>query len=748
MTQFMNFRTILLLFLLIATTTNTHAQKSDSLSVHLNEITIHSKGRKELLNLYLPYPKTTLSTSHIKSLQPSNMADLIESSGSLSLQKSQQGGGSPMIRGFEASRILLMIDQVRMNNLIYRSGHLQNLITADHSALDDVEIIYGPSSVAYGSDALGGVIHLFTKEPKLTDDDRLRHQSELVLQGNTANRGANVHAETSISKKKWGTYLSFSLQHFDDLRSGKQKNPFIKDDSYIRCDEYVKTVSGSDIVFKNDQPNIQKRSGYTQYDGVAKFIYVPDERLKHTFNFQISTSSNINRYDRLTDRSKDQLKFAEWYYGPQTRWFGAYRLDYTPDKIADRVSVQLSFQNVTESRHNRKLNDHFLGNRTEEVQIAGLSLDAEKEYGKHQLRAGIDLNLNYLNSSAYKISQQNGEVKPLDTRYPDGTNYMHSTEVFLMHRCPLTRNGLHWFNGARAGGSFLYSEIKDKSFFPFPFDHIRQNNFTYSLSSSLVKMFALNHSLGFNLSTGFRVPNIDDAGKIFDSQPGSVIVPNQDLRPEQTLSADLSYKYNFHKHFRLETSVYYTRLWDAIVVTPTTFAGRDSILYDGTPSQVLHNANARRGDIYGASLYLGYTYSRFSAAGAVSYTKGIARDKGERTPLDHISPLFGRISVKYQYMLKSPLNQIEFFTLFNGCKDINDYNLSGEDNIRYATAKGIDGKGLPAWFTLNVRASFQATGQIAVFLSVLNILDTEYRTFASGINAPGRSVQLTMRYCL
>ncbi|MGL5317663.1 MAG: TonB-dependent receptor domain-containing protein, partial [Bacteroidales bacterium] len=477
-------------------------------------------------------------------------------------------------------------------------------------------------------------------------------------------------------------------------------------------------------------------------------LYRPSDEIKQTLNFQFSTSTDVNRYDRLTDRSGEDLKFAEWYYGPQTRWLGAYRMDHTALFHLDRVSLQLAYQNVQESRHNRKYKSDYLGSRFEKVNIFSATLDAEKNIAKHQLRFGIDMNLNWLNSSAYKTVKNSGQREPLDTRYPDGDNTMHSVDAFLMHRCPVTSNGLHWFNGLRVGGSFLHSSIVDKSFFPFPFDWIRQNNFTYSLSSSLVKMFKEDHSLALNVSTGFRVPNVDDVGKVFDSQPGSVIVPNQNLRPEQTLSADLSYKQKISDQLRFDASVYYTWLWDAIIVEPTLFAGKDSMMYDGVQSQVLHNANARKGQIYGVSLSLQHNMDRLSTDASVSYTRGMAYTKEEKTPLDHISPLFGKISVKYRYLRRKPLSRFEFFTLFNGRKDIKYYNLEGEDNIRYATVKGVAGKGLPAWFTLNARVSYEALKDLYVDCSVLNLLDTEYRTFASGINAPGRAFQFTVRYKL
>ena len=101
---------------------------------------------------------------------PQTSADLLYYGGEIRIQKSQGAGGSPVIRGFEANRVLLVIDGVRMNNAIYRSGHLQNAITIDPYALERTEIIFGPSSVGYGSDALGGVVHFYTKKPKINNE--------------------------------------------------------------------------------------------------------------------------------------------------------------------------------------------------------------------------------------------------------------------------------------------------------------------------------------------------------------------------------------------------------------------------------------------------------------------------------------------------------------------------------------------------------------------------------------------------
>jgi hemoglobin/transferrin/lactoferrin receptor protein len=148
--------------------------QNDSLpeQIQLNEIVISYNKTEEHKNK-IPQPIELIDAKAIVRAQSQTTADLIAQTGAVMVQKSQQGGGSPIIRGFEASRVLLVVDGVRMNNLIYRSGHLQNIITVDPIALDRAEILFGPSSTIYGSDALGGVIHLFTKIPMFSENEKL-----------------------------------------------------------------------------------------------------------------------------------------------------------------------------------------------------------------------------------------------------------------------------------------------------------------------------------------------------------------------------------------------------------------------------------------------------------------------------------------------------------------------------------------------------------------------------------------------
>ena len=69
----------------------------------------------------------------------------------------------------------------------------------------------------------------------------------------------------------------------------------------------------------------------------------------------------------------------------------------------------------------------------------------------------------------------------------------------------------------------------------------------------------------------------------------------------------------------------------------------------------------------------------------------------------------------------------------------------GEDNIDYATTLGAKGQGMPAWFTLNIKGSYNLSSSFTLQAGIENLLDTEYRMFASGINAPGRNIYGTVR---
>src|SRR5690606_19397902 len=108
----------------------------------LDPFEIHHKW--ELDNDEMPIGYLEIKPAELILMPNQTAADLVGSTGQVFIQKSQYGGGSPMIRGFSANRILIVVDGVRMNNAIFRSGNLQNIISIDPNTIQSGEVILGP----------------------------------------------------------------------------------------------------------------------------------------------------------------------------------------------------------------------------------------------------------------------------------------------------------------------------------------------------------------------------------------------------------------------------------------------------------------------------------------------------------------------------------------------------------------------------------------------------------------------------
>ena len=323
-----------------------------------------------------------ITAADIRKANAQNIGDLLMSTGNIFVQKSQQGGSSPVIRGFEASRILLVVDGVRMNNAIYRSGHLQNAITVDQNMLSGIEILQGPSSTLFGSDALGGAVHMITKQPLLSiQEKKKRIESNSLLRYSTANQEKTIHADINIGFKKLAFLSSITYSNFGDVKMGKKDIKGFP--GFGTRPYYIQPYNGlvGDTIIKNGDERVQRYSGYSQIDLMQKILFKPNENTSHTLSLQSSTSSDIPRYDRLQDEKSGVLRFASWYYGPQDRSLFSYNLNLkNRGGFFNEYSATLSYQFIEESRITReyKRYDRF-DKRVEQVKVGGFTLDARRK---------------------------------------------------------------------------------------------------------------------------------------------------------------------------------------------------------------------------------------------------------------------------------------------------------------------------------------------------------------------------------
>ncbi len=666
-------------------------------------------------------------------LQP-NMADVLINTGNVFAQKSQQGGGSPVIRGFEASRVLLMVDGVRMNNAIYRAGHLQNIITVDNMVLDRVEVLYGPSSTLYGSDALGGVVNMYTRKPVLSSTSKTEVKGDATLRYATANEEARGNLTMNIGGKQWASLTSVTFGSFGDMVQGSQRNGKYPD--FGKKTFIVERFGNTDSAVANPDPDKQVVSGYKQVNVTQKFLYQPKSNITHILNLQLSNTNDIPRYDRLSEASSGKPAYAEWYYGPQTRNMVAYHFNANKlDGFFSDVSITANYQHLDESRNSRRFKSNNKDSRWEQVQIFGATADVKHYSEKNELHLGIESYTNFVKSTAERRDIVTNAVSRITTRYANGPTSMSFNALYAQHTYKIS-DVLTLNDGLRLNQVNLDATFADTTLLHLPFTRAKQNNIAVTGNLGLVYASPKDLRLAFVLSSGFRAPNVDDLAKVFETQTGSVIVPNADIKPEYTYNAEINFN-KYADNFILGGSVFYTWFRNAIVTDKSQFNGKDSINYNGVISAVYANQNKAKATVYGFSVNAAYTFAKNTTIdGVFTYTHGTYSNAGTSEPLDHIPPTFGRVSIKHN----GKKFNAEIYSIFNGWKHIEDYSTSGEDNEQYATPDGM-----PSWITLNIRGAVNLGKTATLQLLVENILDSNYRYFASGFSAAGRNFVLSLK---
>ncbi len=681
----------------------------------------------------------TLRPKDIAFLNPQTAADLVGMTGDVYIQKSQMGGGSPMIRGFSTNRVLIAVDGVRMNNAIFRSGNLQNIISLDPFATDRSEVIFGPGSVIYGSDAIGGVMGFYTLSPELSNAENSLVKVNAVTRYASANAEKTGHVDVNLGFDKWASVTSFSFSAYDDLKMGS-RGP----DDYLRP-HYVDRLNGQDVLVDNTDAEVQVPTSYDQMNVMQKLRFSPNDEWDVNYGFHYSTTSDYDRYDRLLEPKGDGLKSAEWYYGPQVWMLNTLSIQHKANNLLfDHVNIIAAHQLFEESRHDRKFGKEDLRHRYEKVNALSLNIDFERHWDDgNRLFYGVEVISNTINSTGHIENITTGAQEEMASRYPDDSRW-HSIAAYanVLHKVSAK---LNLQGGLRYNQVVLKADIDDQ-FFSFPFENADIN--TGALTGSLGLIFnpGENWQLSTSASTGFRAPNIDDVGKVFDSEPGAVVVPNANLKPEYAINWEMGAAFIAAKRLKLDAAVYYTYLTNAMVRRDFTLNGQDSIVYDNEMSRVQAMQNAAHAYVYGIQCGMELKLpAGFSVSSRFNYQKGEEElADGSYSPLRHAAPWFGTSHLTYSTQrLKIDLN-----SQYNGEMSFNEMPLSEHEKTYMYALDGNDNIYTPAWQTLNIKAQYKVNQMVLVTAGIDNITDERYKTYSSGIAAPGRNFIASLRVTL
>jgi len=697
-----------------------------------------------------------VSQQQIIQQHPENTASLLREVPGVRVQQSQGGGGSPVLRGFEANRVLLVVDGVRMNNAIFRSGHLHNALSVDPMGLQRAEVIFGPSSVGYGSDALGGVIHFYTKTPLINQEKKahLKGASSYTFNQNTSKQTLLFE----YSAPKWAVLQQVSYSQFGDVVMGSNRPHgyanWGKVFAYSQNTDTRYAASPTD----NKNPNAQRNSGYHQVDLLQKWVYHTTNGIKLTLNLQGSQSSNIPRFDKLSETKDNSLRFARWEYGPQKRLFISPQVSFVGNRSwLHSGKIIAAVQLLEESRIMRKFSSLEKDTQKEQLTVFSLNADfkAKTKEGK-DWSYGLEFTHNQVNSKAFaqELMLQGEKIigfltkTPIPTRYPSGGSTYATFAAYLDYRHDLSPKSTLSL-GARHTMTELDAAWTEQALIDARLAHAYQKHQSSSVTLGYSYQLPSKWQFKSLFSTGFRAPNIDDLGKTRENN-GILSIPNLQLKPEYIYSADIGIRKQWGKGSSVELNGYYAFVKDYIARGPymiehdISTQSASTIIYSEEEVETTANINVGTVRLYGLNGQSKWQLTpEIAYTGALTLTRGFGNETSGNLP--SISPLF--VAQKLQWNL--PKGELSLHWHHAQGKSPESYSRWGEDGLEETPIlQNGTYAGTPAWHRWDMQFLYPFSDAMQLSGGVFNLLDTHYREFASGISTPGRSVKLVLRYSL
>ena len=691
----------------------------------------------------VPKKVTQINRSMIEFTNPMTSADLLERGGYVYIQKSQLGGGSPMIRGLSTNRLVLSVDGVRLNNAIFRSGNIHNVISISPMNIENTEVIMGSASVLYGSDAIGGVMNFYTKKAKLSNDLNPNIQININSRYSSASNEKMYHIDFNYGLEKIAFLSSFSKSDFDDLTMGIHGPS-----EYLRPNYVAQNSAGDDVLLTNSKPRVQRNTGYSQTNFMQKVLYEPNENLSIDIGIHFSKTGNIPRYDRLIRTNENEgLYYSEWYYGPQEWLLINSQLTYIPKetKFYDELKFGSSFQKFSESRNSRRFSNGFLKSREEELDIFSFNVDFFKKISENSnITYGLQMIENKVGSFAKSINISDLSETPISTRYPDNSS-LKSMGLYINYKTKIIED-VFFQSGVRYSLTELKSDLSQNNiYYDFIYENTTLENGAFVGGIGLSWVRNIYNNWKFNINTAFRSPNIDDLAKVFDSEPGSVVVPNPDLKPERSFGLEFGGYFRTKNNIELDFSSYVTYLYNSFIRDDFTLSnGVSEIIYDGELSQIQALQNSSKSFIYGIEFGINmFLNKNFRMKSQHNLIAGYELDDLPfGMPVRHIPPNYGNFHLIYNN------GDFTIDTYLNYNSKISFNNLAESERAKpYMYALDENGNPYsPSWMTFNVRSKYSFSKMLNINFTVENITNKLYRPYSSGISAPGLNFIFSLSY--
>ena len=660
----------------------------------------------------LPFQASRIDQQSVAEQLARNLPEALTETPGVLVQKTANGQGSPFLRGFTGYRTLMLIDGVRYNNSVYRDGPNEYFSLVDVGGVENIDVIRGPASTLYGSDAIGGTLSITTK--KSVAEDWLHKPTNNQLFFDAVHKQRYSSAEDSQIQQTeirmgqaqhWGIYASVSQKDFGNVDAAK-----IGEQPHTGYDEQALNLR-ADVQINEQWSLTLAHQNLIQDDVWRTHSTVYARSFEGT---QIGTDLR-----RLKDQERD-LSYLKAQAEDLLPWL-------------DQFTVTLSQQQWQED------GDRIKANQTQLIEsfdsfMRGIDLTALHTTESGEVRFGFDYYVDQVNS-ARNDYHADGSLAKSHIQGPvgDDATFKQAGGYFQYQHDFDDRLSLTWASRYNTIDSSI-GRLEDPETRLASSYHNHWNSWVHSLRGN----FALSQtqSIWGAASQSFRAPNIADVSRYGKSRSSEFEVAATNLSPEQFVTLELGYKISAGRWW-LNASAYHTGISDYITSTPT---GR---VIDGLTE--VSKRNSADGEVYGIELDWRYEWtSTLSVYGGITWLRGeldtfdsLVSTTASREPMSRIMPATLNIGARWQI---AP----QWWSRVSATHADKVTRLSSADQQDF---ERIPPGGTPAYTLVNVYSGYEINQHLNVTLGVENLLDQDYRSHGSGSNEPGLGVNigLTLR---
>lgn len=721
-----------------------------------HEIVVRGDSKEERLRqraFKASVAATAVSAEELRDETPMSMADALRTAApSVSIQQTTPGQGTIYVRGLSGRAVVYAVDGVRLNMAFFRAGNNDYLGLVDPYATDSATVVPGASSVEYGSDALGGAVQTNTETPSFRLDPTTRIQVFQSLTSNplgTASRVSAQHARETTS-----AFVGFTYYQAGAIRPGEgTMNP--DPTTYAGLERDVGAAYAPVL------DRAQKGTEFEFYaaDGSLRQRIAPGTQA--ILKAQFSARPELVRYDQITPRFKSEYPArAERSLAPMSRAMVSLTLEHrSPGAFFDYAEAQLAWQRIFERRVDRRLDETCIEPTPapplepesctgrlklspamqrgfEENTSNALSFRAEARSANAAKSVsaivGLDFHHDIVSSAAESLDLQTLERTKEASRYPDGSTLSDSA-LFISTRLRVFPD-FYATLGARGSLFFVNMAAREAE---QPFDR------TIVDAVGAIGThweFAPGVAWFTNLARGVRAPNVEDFAALGTRALGRYQVPNPNIDPEHSYTADTGLKLERKRH-RAHAAVFCTRYTGAIALAPTKVDGART-----TPDgdQYYHSVNASSIELYGAEasfdVLLAAQLSTFARALVMVGDQFNPPETGlpAQTPADRIPPAQAELGARYH-----PWDalELEAFAILRAPQGRLNDPINLEDN---RIPKG----GTPGYTTLHARLKYRLAPTVLTRLAFDNLTNRLALDHGSGFYRAGFAVTASVEFNL